>query len=80
MYLDFNETEILNVLLEDNKDVNKSELKERINNFEIDTGNLVDDANLKTMAIQLVEKIDSMSEDQFNKMKNDVPLAEFVEY
>lgn len=80
MYLDFNETEILNVLLEDNKDVNKSELKERINNFEIDTGNLVDDANLKTMAIQLVEKIDFMSEDQFNKMKNDVPLAEFVEY
>ena len=80
MYLDFNETEILNVLLEDNKDVNKSELKERINNFEIDTGNLVDDANLKTMAIQLVEKIDSMSENQFNKMKNDVPLAEFVEY
>lgn len=80
MYLDFNETEILNVILEDNKDVKKYELKERINNFEIDTGNLVEDANLKTMAIQLVEKIDSMSEEQFNKMKNDVPLAEFVEY
>lgn len=80
MLFDFEETELLNSLLEDNNEVSKEDLVKRIRALEVNTGNLVDDINLKSISSVLANKLESLKNEKFDTIKRDIPIAEYVEY